>query len=242
MFVPIGVIAQAAAVAAYPTLARLFAEGNRPALLRTVDKALRTVLVLSIGAAGIVAAMSVPTIRVLFDTGPFTSEDTSAAAAALFMYAFGIPIWGGLQIITRAFYAKREMWTPVIVGTAITILAVPLYFAMQSAFGIEGVAVTSVLTLGVYTAVLMGVWYWPADARSGLRSVLGGAGRAIPLAIPAALASGAVSWAISTGIEGSPMISAMLALVVGTAVYVGVAFGLGSVLYDWLKRSEAPPI
>ena len=40
MFVPIGVIAQAAAVAAYPTLARLFAEGDRPGLLRTVDRSL----------------------------------------------------------------------------------------------------------------------------------------------------------------------------------------------------------
>ncbi len=241
MFVPIGVIAQAAAVAAYPTLARLFAEGNRPALLATVDKALRYVLVLSIGAAGIVAAMSVPTIRVLFERGSFTAEDTSAAASALFMYAFGIPVWGGLQIITRAFYAKREMWTPVIVGTAITILAVPLYFVMQSAFGIEGVAVTSVLTLGAYTAVLMGIWYRPADARSGLRSVLLGAGRAIPLAIPAALAAGAVSWAISTGIQGSPLISATLALVVGGAVYAGVALGIGSLLFDGFERSKAAP-
>ena len=64
MFVPIGVIGQAAAVAAYPTLARLFAEGMRPELLATVNKALRYVLVLSIGAAGLVAAMSVPAIRV----------------------------------------------------------------------------------------------------------------------------------------------------------------------------------
>lgn len=236
MFVPVGVIAQAAAVAAYPTLARLFAEGNRPALLATVDKAMRYVLVLSIGAAGIVAAISVPTIRVLFERGPFTSEDTTAAAAALFMYAFGIPVWGALQIITRAFYAKREMWTPVIIGTVVTILAVPLYFVMHSAFGIEGVAITSVLTLGAYTAVLMGVWYWPADARAGLRPMLEGAGRAIPLAVPAAFVAGAVSWAVSTGIAGSPLISATLALIVGGAVYAGVALGIGSLLYDLLRR------
>ncbi len=237
MFVPIGVIAQAAAVAAYPTLARLFAEGKRAELLSTVDKAMRYVIVLSIGAAGIVAATSVPVIRVLFERGSFTSDDTSAAASALFMYAFGIPVWGALQIITRAFYAKREMWTPVIVGTAITILAVPLYFVMHEAFGIEGVAITSVITLGTYTAVLMGVWYKPADARAGLRPMLAGAGRAIPLAIPAAFAAGAVAWAISTGIQGSATISAIIALVAGAAVYVGVVIGLGSVLHDWLSTS-----
>jgi len=236
MFVPIGVIAQAAAVAAYPTLARLFAEGKRAEMLSTVNKAMRYVLVLSIGAAGIVAATSLPAIRVLFERGSFTSEDTSAAASALFMYAFGIPVWGALQIITRAFYAKKEMWTPVIVGTVATILAVPLYFVMHEAFGIEGVAITSVITLGAYTAVLMGVWYRPADARVGFWPMIEGAGRAIPLAVPAAFAAGAVAWAIATGIQGSPTISAIIALVAGGAVYVGVVIGLGGVLYDWLGR------
>jgi putative peptidoglycan lipid II flippase len=187
--------------------------------------------------------MSLPTIRVLFERGSFTPDDTAAASAALFMYAFGIPVWGGLQIITRAFYAKKEMWTPVIVGTATTILAVPIYFFMHSAFGIEGVAITSVLTLGVYTAVLMGVWYRPADARAGLRPMLEGAGRAIPLAVPAAFVSGAVAWAMSTGIQGSPLISAILALIVGGTVYAGTALGIGSLLYEWLNRSNvAPPL
>ena len=232
MFVPIGVIAQAAAVAAYPTLARLFAEGNRKALLETVDKAMRYVLILSVAAAGIVAALSLPTIRVLFERGAFSSDDTSAASSALFMYAFGIPIWGALQIITRAFYAKREMWTPVIVGTATTILAVPMYFVMQSAFGIEGVAITSVITLGAYTAVLMTIWYRPQDTRAGMKAMLYGAARVIPLAIPAAFVAGLVSWMVVTGIQGPPAVAAVIAIITGTATYLAVALGIGSLLHD----------
>lgn len=236
MFVPIGVIAQAAAVAAYPTLARLFAEGNRKKLLETVDTAMRYVLILSIAAAGLVAALALPTIRVLFERGSFTASDTNATSAALFMYAFGIPVWGALQIITRAFYAKREMWTPVIVGTVTTIIAVPTYFVMQSAFGIEGVAITSVITLGAYTAVLMAVWYWPEDTREGMRSMLRGAGRVIPLAIPAAFAAGLVSWMIVTGIQGSPPIAAIIAILLGTATYLAVSLGLGALLHDTFNK------
>jgi hypothetical protein len=112
---------------------------------------------------------------------------------------------------------------------------------MQSYFGIEGVAITSVLTLGAYTTVLMAVWYKPADARAGLRPMLIGAGRAIPLAVPAAFAAGAVAWAISTGIQGSPTVSAIIALAAGGAVYVGVALGLGGLLYDWLTSSSDVP-
>ena len=242
MFVPIGVIAQAAAVAAYPTLARLFAEGNRPAMLATVDRALRWVIALSIGAAGAVAAMTLPITRVLYERGAFTEQDTDAVAAALFVYAFAIPVWGALQILTRAFYAKRDMWTPVIAGTAITIIAVPGYFIAQEQFGIRGVALASVLSLGVYTAILGVIWYRPSDTREGLRDVASSAGRALPLAIPAAFVASGVAWAIATGITGAPWIAALVALMTGAAIYAATALGIGSLIYDWLwRRAAASP-
>ena len=239
MLVPIGVIAQAAAVAAYPTLARLFAQDKRAEMLATVNKALRYVLTASIAAAGLVAATTVPTIRVLFERGAFTPEATDAVASALFVYAFGIPVWGALQIITRAFYARRDMWTPVIIGTVITILAVPTYFVMVNLLGFRGVALASVLSLGAYTGVLLAVWYRPPDARSGLANVVASAGRAIPLAVPAATAAGVVAWMIGTGLSGPPVIAAVIALVAGAGVYVGVSLGIGALLYDWLWASEA---
>jgi putative peptidoglycan lipid II flippase len=238
MFVPVGVIAQAAAVAAYPTLARLFAEGNRSEMLRTVDKALTYVLVLSIAAAGLVTALAFPIVRVLYERGEFSADITASVSSALFVYAFGIPVWGALQIITRAFYATLDMWTPVIVGTAITILAVPGYFVAQETLGIQGVALASVLSLAIYTSVLAIIWYRPSDARRGARGVAESAGRAIPLAVPASVAAGVVSWAIWTGITGAPTIAAIIALVVGGLVYLGVSIGIGSLLYDWLWRHQ----
>ena len=236
MFVPIGVIAQAAAVAAYPTLARLFAEGDRPAMLRTVNRALSYVLVLSIGAAGLVTALALPLVRVLYERGQFTAEVTESVASALFVYAFAIPVWGALQIITRAFYATKDMWTPVIVGSAITILAIPGYFVAQDALGIEGVALSSVASLTLYTGILATIWYRRSGAGAGGRRVVDTAGRAIPLAVPAALAAGLASWAIWSGITGAQTIAAIAALIVGTAVYAGVALGIGGLLYDWLSR------
>lgn len=239
MFVPIGVIAQAAAVAAYPTLARLFAEGNRKEMLKTVNKALSYVLILSIAAAGMVIALAYPLVRVLYERGEFTPEITGSVSAALFVYAFAIPVWGALQIITRAFYATRDMWTPVIIGTAITLVAIPGYFVAQETLGIEGVALASVLSLTLYTSILAVVWYRRPDATADGRRVLADAGRAIPLAVPASLATGFVSWAIWSGITGAPTIAAIVALIVGTAVYAGVSLGIGGLLYDWLSRSDA---
>ncbi len=237
MLVPVGIIAQAASVAAYPFLARLFAEGKVKAMQLTVDRAMRWVLVLSIAAAGLLAALALPVIRALFERYAYGESDSAAAAAALFFYAFAIPVWGGLQILTRAFYAKRAMWTPVLVGTAVTAAAIPLYFVLTDAFGIEGVALASVLALGAYTAILAWLWYSGREGRSRLGAVLATAGRAIPPTVIGAAAAFAVSYGVTSVVPGPTTLVNLLAVVAGTAAFAGIAFGLGSFLYDMLRAS-----
>ncbi len=222
MFVPVGVIAQAAAVASYPFLARLFAEGDHRRLADAVDRALKWVLALSIGAAAIVAALTVPTIRVLFERFQFTAEDTESTAAALFFFAFAVPVWGGLQILTRAFYARREMWTPVAVGTAATVLALPLYWLLQRGFGLRGVAVASVLALGAYTAVLAALWYRGPGHRGRVAGVADTAGKALIVASAGGFASFGAAWAV-TGVLGDGFFAALIALVLGVGAFAGAA-------------------
>jgi peptidoglycan biosynthesis protein MviN/MurJ (putative lipid II flippase) len=152
------------------------------------------------------------------------------------MYALAIPVWGALQIVTRAFYSRRQMWTPVIVGSAITVIAIPAYFVLQASFGIEGVALGSVIALSAYTAALTAIWYHPADTREGLRTVLRSAGRAIPLAVPAGLAAFTASWFVTDLWSASGAIGALVAVTVGGLVYAGIVVGLGSSLYDALWR------
>lgn len=245
MLVPVGIIAQAASVAAYPFLARLFAEGKIGAMHRTVDRALRWVLVLSIAAAGLLAALALPVVRTLFERYAYTESDASAAASALFFYAFAIPIWGGLQILSRAFYAKRAMWTPVLVGTGVTVIAIPLYWLLTDTFGIDGVALASVLALGLYLGVLALMWYSGRAGRARLRTVLGIAGRAIPPTILGAAGAFVVSWGVTTVVPGPTTLVNLLAVLAGTAVFAAIAFALGSFLYDLLTaaaaRREAPP-
>ncbi len=248
MLVPVGVIAQAAGVATYPFLARMFAEGQLDQMKRTVDRALRYVLVLSIVAAALVLAMTIPIVRALFERGNFTPDSTIGTAEALFFYAFSIPIWGGLQILNRAFYARKEMWTPVVVGTAATIAAVPLYAILQNTFGLRGVALASTLALGIYTGILAAVWYGePADAPR-LRRVLAEAGRAIPPATVGGFAAFGVAYGIARIVDIASMGSAtttivsVATIVLGTTTFVGIAVVVGGLLYNWLYGSSTGPI
>jgi len=248
MLVPVGVIAQAAGVAAYPFLARLFAEGRELEMRDTVDKAIRWVVVLSMAATALMAAMTVPIVRALFERGEFTAASTASTAQALFFYAFAIPVWGGLQILNRAFYARREMWTPVIVGTAATVAAVPLYVILQNTFGIRGVALASTLVLGIYTAILASVWYGEGDGPRRVRALATQLGRGIPPAVIGGLATFGVTYGIAQLFDLETMASALktslsvVIVIVGTAVFVGVAIALGSLLHDWLHgRTESEP-
>ncbi|NNF68224.1 MAG: hypothetical protein HKN01_00515, partial [Acidimicrobiia bacterium] len=222
MFVPIGVIAQAAGVAAYPALARLFAAGKKQAMADTVDKTVGYVLALSMAAAALLAALSIPVVRVLFERVRFTPEDTTATASALFFYALAIPIWGVLQIVTRAFYARRQMWTPVAVGTGATVVAVPLYIALEASLGLRGVALASVSVLALYTVVLAWLWYSTVglDRLVKLGTV---AFRAFPLAVAGGFAAWAGAWLIGQVIDPTSFAGAVSAVLVGTAAFAAVA-------------------
>ena len=137
------------------------------------------------------------------------------------------------------------MWTPVLVGTAVTIGAIPLYWVLTDTFGIEGVALASVLALSSYTVILGLLWYSGPAGRARLRSILGIAGRAIPPTVIGAAAAFVVSWAMTSILPGPTTLVNLLAVVAGAAIFAGIAFSLGSFLYDLLtaaaQRRPAPP-
>ncbi len=232
MLVPVGLIAQAAAVAAYPFLARLHAEGEALRMRRTVDRALRWVLVLSLSATALLAALAVPIVRTLYERSQFLQADSAAVARALFFYAFAVPIWGTLQVLTRGFYARRDMWTPVIIGTVATVVAVPIYLLAGDRFGIAGVATASVVSLGLYTATLGAVWYRDPIARAGLRRVVATAGRAVPPAVLGGFAAFAAATVAMRTMPGGVTVSNLVATAVGTAAFTATALAVGALLYD----------
>lgn len=229
MFVPIGIIAQAAGVAAYPFLARLHAEGRNQEMARTVARTLKYVVALSIAAAALLAALSQPTIRLLFERGAFGADDTVAAATALFFYALAIPLWGALQILTRGFYAARQMWVPVVAGTAATVVAIPVYWWLQRSFGLRGVALASVLVLTGYTVALAVVWFRRTD-ESLLRPIVETALRSVPLAVVGAGAAWMAAKAVDVALDG--FIGAMVSIFVGTAVFAGAVLLGGRALFE----------
>jgi putative peptidoglycan lipid II flippase len=230
MLVPVGVVAQAASVAAYPFLARLFAEGRKREMSQSVDRALSYVIVLSLAATALLAAVTQPVIQTLFQRAEFDAADTMATARALFFYTLAIPIWGALQILSRAFYAMRDMWTPVVIGSAATVVAIPIFIVFESRLGLEGVATASTVALGAYTIALGVVWYGRRQDGGDAASVIDAAARTVPVVVPASFAAFGAVWALQ-GLLGSGWWVAFAGVVIGTALFVVVGVAIGAVLY-----------
>jgi len=230
MLVPVGVIAQAAGVAAYPFLARLIAEGKHREMAEAVSRALRYIVVLSLAAAAGLIALSVPAVRLLYERGSFDATDTIATAGTVVFFALGVPMWGLQQILARGFYAREEMWTPVIVGTLATAAAVPIYWGLHEAMGVNGLALASTVAITLYTAALAVIWYRRTGSEFS-RPVAVTSLRNLPLAA----AAGFAAWAAADWVMGRfPIqgeISSLAALAVGGIIVLGVTLGP-----PWVRR------
>ena len=236
--VPVGVIAQAAGVAAFPFLAGLAARGDDDALVATTARAARNTVFIAAGAAAALVVLAGPAVRLIYRYGQFTSADADIVSSLLVIYGFSIPAWGLHQIVVRHFYAKRKMWTPVVIGTAFTVIAVPVWLGLHAAMGVRGFALASTLVISGYALAMLLAW-GRDSGWSAVRSLIPSLARGSA----AALVAGFAAWPLVEALSGAGPSSAgnsFVTLVVGsltvTAVFALVAFVLRSPELLGLRR------
>jgi putative peptidoglycan lipid II flippase len=156
--VPVGVIAQAAGVAAFPFLARLAAGGDEEGLVRTTGRAARNTVFVAAAATAALVVLARPLVRLLYQHGEFSADDGDLVAGLLVIFAFSIPAWGLHQILSRHFYAKRMMWRVVLIGTVGTLVAIPVWLGLYEVMGVEGFALASTLVMTAYAVALLVAW------------------------------------------------------------------------------------
>lgn len=147
MLVPVAVVGQALAAAALPALSRLYAEGRHEELGRTVLSTLRAGLGLAVLTGGACIAFAAPLVALTYERGAFGPADTVAVASLLTLLALGVPAWVTQQIAVRDFYARRDTWRPMLLGTAVALGVIPLYLALARRDGASGLALASVLAM-----------------------------------------------------------------------------------------------
>ena len=228
---PVGVIAQAVGMAAYPFLARMVAEGRVAEMRGSVGRTVRMVVFAGGAALAGVIAVSQPAIRTAFQHGEFSAEGTALTATALVGYSLSIPAWGAQQIFGRSFYAHRQMWVPVLAGTAWTIPAIPMFLFGFEIAGVPGVAVASSVAINGH-ALTLGLLWRGFHTSEGLEGILR---TLLQMPVSASLAA-FLGWLAADAVTGGEIpgfTAGLTATLVGLAVvavtYLTVALVMGSV-------------
>jgi len=126
---PIGIFAIPIAVAVFPSLTEQATLKQWDKFRRSFSGAMRAVLFITIPVSVGMIVLRVPLIKVLFEHGQFTSEDTLAIAMPLLYFSLGIAAQSVVQILPRMFYSLQDTWTPVIIiviGMGVNIIAMLL--------------------------------------------------------------------------------------------------------------------
>ncbi len=232
MFFALGVIAQSVGTAVFPSLSNLAARKDMPGYKDRLAGAMRGVLFLSFPATVGLILLGEAGISLLLRGGAWTATDTQATAWALGFFSLGIAGHSLLEVLSRAFYALSDTWTPVVVGVASVITNVVLSLIFIRVIGsptdLTHGAFAGLALANALATLLEGATLWLLLRRRigdlNDRSILWGAGRSLL----AALAMGAVIWALLNALTGaSVLLLVILGVGVGMVVFFGLAFAFG---------------
>src|SRR5690554_886859 len=113
---PNGVFAIALATVIMPSLSRLHAAESTAQFSRTIDWALRAVLLLALPAALALVVLAEPILFTLFQYGETTARDMQMASYSLRAYALGLLGFMLIKILAPGYFSRQDMRTPVRFG------------------------------------------------------------------------------------------------------------------------------
>ncbi len=184
MKVPMGVFGMAMGYAAYPTLARLVAEGRPAEARETLAVATRRALLLAF-ASQVALTTAGPELAVLvLGTARIPVARMDELGVCLGLFSLGLGGWTAQTLLARGFYARGRTWLPTWLGFAVLVAALPFYALLGHRFGTPGLAAASSLAIVTYT-LLLG---WRSDVE--FRRAIAGAGGDTPPATPSPSALG----------------------------------------------------
>ncbi len=156
---PLGVFGIAVATVILPTLSRRYSEASPEAFSRTLDWALRLVLIVGMPATVGLFILAGPMLATLFQYGVFSQIDVTMATMSLMAYSLGLLGFIFVKVLAPGYYARQDTKTPVRIGiiALVTNMGLNVLFVMPMVmFDIAG-AHTG-LALATSLAAFLNAW------------------------------------------------------------------------------------
>ena len=151
---PMAVLAQAAGAASLPFFARLWAQERQYDFAVEVADSVSRVAALGLLVASGMIALSGPVVGLIFLGGRFSADDVHATAGYFAVYSVSLFLWSAQAIYARAFYAAGNTLVPMVAGTVITLVSLPIYTGLYHWQGALGLAMASDTGIAIQTLTL----------------------------------------------------------------------------------------
>jgi putative peptidoglycan lipid II flippase len=152
---PLGLIGTAVGTALLPKLAQKIAAKEHVGSNYLFNRALEWTLLLTLPAATALLLIAEPIIGVLFERGEFDAKATHATAMTLMAYAFGLPSFVGVKVLSTALYAQENTKTPVKVTLVCAALNIVLCLILIHPLAHVGIALATAIAGWVQVGILM---------------------------------------------------------------------------------------
>jgi putative peptidoglycan lipid II flippase len=222
MNMPETIIGTAIGFVFLPTLSTFVAQEDIDAQRRALSGALRAILALTLPAAVGLLVFGRPVIQVLFQRGEFTAESTEMVYWALQFYALGLITHSMLEVAVRAFAARQDTLTPLVVSFFTTALNIGLAAWLIGPLAHGGLALANSAAVGVEVLADLTIlhirWKGIHARRVGID------------ALKAALAAGVMGVAVigfQRLLSPGTLVFVLVGGVLGVAIYFALALALG---------------
>lgn len=223
---PAGIFGAAIAIALFPMLSEHYAKDDVKGYRRDFSFGMRNTLFLTVPAALVMGLMPTAVVRLLFERGEFSAESTAAVSDVMAWFAPGILALSVLYIVARAFYARHDTRTPLIVGIiSVAVCALGSYLLMEP-MGLTGLAlsmtVSNFINAGVLMAILK-VRVGQLDGNSMVMSQLRCLPANIFLALVCIIGPGFIAARMGTEGNLAKLVAVVVPLAVGGLGFVALA-------------------
>lgn len=122
--IPLVIIGASYSVAAFPTLTRLFTNGDKEKFFEHITVAARHIIFWSFPAVILFIVLRAQIVRVILGSGEFTWTDTRLTAAALALFAVSLVAQSLVLLFIRGYYAAGKTIKPLAINVFSSILIV----------------------------------------------------------------------------------------------------------------------
>lgn len=224
MQLPETVIGTSLGLVAFPTMAELAARRDLDGLRRTLGETLRTVIALSAPASLALILLGRPLLELLYQRGAFDARATDAVYGALCCYALGLMGHASLELAARAFFARQDTVTPLLIASGSAALNIGLGVLLMTPLGHAGLALANSVAVSAEVLFLLLILRGRLRGVEG-RQILRAFGKVLVATLLMGLAIG-VGLAVSQHIGASALGTVLVAGTAGGLTYLGAAIQL----------------